>query len=321
LMHEAEGQVQASSIPAGLLDERERKDLERYLNVSRAEILFARGVVLVEGIAETYLVPAVAKAAGLDLNAHGIVVASVEGTAFTPYARLLGPGGLDRSFWILTDGDQTDRDDENYLNQREGGLTRALDVLEVLAPEEAPAVRTTLETMRRLPLPSDGSPRAGRARLVEAAAGRRVFVGEHTLEVDIAPLLGAEMQAAFDELVEGVQARKNFTEALECARGATTAEQRRAVISRVEKEEVSKGRYAQRLAAHVEAVDDLAARVRRLLGRAGDKPVSEADLLHLGGCGPLLALVDQLCRMCLDRPLAPASEKPGEQAVEQPESA
>ncbi|MFE4621797.1 ATP-dependent nuclease [Streptomyces mirabilis] len=308
MYEEGDGVVRAKAVPPALLEERERKDLERYLNVSRAEILFARGIVLVEGIAEAYLVPAVAKAAGLDLDAHGIVVASVEGTAFTPYARLLGPGGLGRLFWILTDGDQTDLDIDQFPHLREGGLTRAVDVLNVLDPGTGQECRTQLEAMRQLPLPTDGSARAGRAQLVEAAVGHRVFVGEHTLEVDVARLLHREMQGAFDELVGGTVARRNFAEALQDALAATTTDQREAVLNRIEKKEVSKGRYAQRLAAHIEQVDDLPARIRLLRGAGQDTPVTEDDLLKIGGCGPLLALINQLCLACLGRPLVPAPE-------------
>ncbi|MFE4492465.1 ATP-dependent endonuclease [Streptomyces niveus] len=319
LMYEEDGVVHARPVPSALLDERERKDLERYLNVSRAEILFAQGIVLVEGIADAYLVPALAKAAGLDLDAHGIVVASVEGTAFTPYAQLLGPAGLNRRFWILTDGDQTDLDIGQYAHLREGGLTRALEVLDALGAEEAPVLRTALEAMRKLTLPADGSPRDGRAALVREVAGRRVFVGDHTLEVDMAPLLETEMRAAFDELVEGPVARRNFGAVLKGALGATTSEQREAVISRIEKTEVSKGRYAQRLAAHVEAVVDLPERIRDLLGHAPGQPVTGEDLLGLRGCGPLLALVDELCHVCLGRPLALRHEPEAAGTAEQPD--
>lgn len=123
------------------------------------------------------------------------------------------------------------------------------------------------------------------------------------------------MQGAFDELVDGRIARRNFTEALEGARAATTQEQREAVLTRIEKKEVSKGRYAQRLAAHIEQADDLPTRIRPLLQAEGDAVVTQDDLLRMGGCGPLLALINQLCLACLDRPLVPA---PGPEPVAEP---
>ncbi|MFE7582183.1 ATP-dependent endonuclease [Streptomyces gardneri] len=310
LMHEeGDGVVRAKAVPPSLLEERERKDLERYLNVSRAEILFARGIVLVEGVAEAYVVPALAKAAGLDLDAYGIVVASIEGTAFSPYARLLGPEGLGRKFWILTDGDQTDLDIRKFPHLREGGLTRAVESLDALAPKTGQDCRGRLEEMRQLALPADGSARVGRAQLVEDVAGHGVFVGEHTLEVDIARLLHGEMQDAFDELVDGATSRRGFADALAGARAATTLEQRKAVLNRIDKKkEVSKGRYAQRLAAHIEQVDDLSARIRLLLQAGQDTAVTHDELMRMGGCGPLLALINQLCLACLGRTLVPAPE-------------
>src|SRR5260221_5371223 len=69
----------------------QRNDLQRYLDVTRAEILFARGVIFVEGVAEQFLVPAFAAAfmrkkdIGTSLDDLGITVCSVNGTDFVPY--------------------------------------------------------------------------------------------------------------------------------------------------------------------------------------------------------------------------------------------
>ncbi|WP_353962633.1 TOPRIM nucleotidyl transferase/hydrolase domain-containing protein [Streptomyces sp. NBC_01214] len=41
--------------------------------------------MLVEGLVELYILPALAEAAGFDLDAYGTVVASVHGTDFKPY--------------------------------------------------------------------------------------------------------------------------------------------------------------------------------------------------------------------------------------------
>ena len=87
------------------LDERDEADLQRYIDVSRGEIFFARGVVLVEGDAERFLVPAFAEALGIPLDMLGITVCSVSGTNFTPYVKLLGPEGLNIPHAILTDRD------------------------------------------------------------------------------------------------------------------------------------------------------------------------------------------------------------------------
>lgn len=58
------------------LSEEDIADLERYLDVNRGEILFARGVI-VEGDTERFLIPVLAKQQGFDLDELGISVYSV----------------------------------------------------------------------------------------------------------------------------------------------------------------------------------------------------------------------------------------------------
>lgn len=95
----------AVSTATAPLSERDEADLQRYIDVSRGEIFFARGVILVEGDAERFLVPAFADALDIPLDMLGITVCSVGGTNFTPYVKLLGPQGLNIPHVILTDRD------------------------------------------------------------------------------------------------------------------------------------------------------------------------------------------------------------------------
>lgn len=95
----------AVSTAAAPLSGQEEADLQRYIDVSRGEIFFARGVILVEGDAERFLVPAFAEELGIPLDVLGITVCSVAGTNFTPYVKLLGPAGLNIPHVILTDRD------------------------------------------------------------------------------------------------------------------------------------------------------------------------------------------------------------------------
>jgi putative ATP-dependent endonuclease of OLD family len=82
------------------------KDLQRYLDVTRAEILFARAVIFVEGDAEQFLLPELARQAGYDLDKYGISICSVGGTDFLPYVLLAGFDGLNIPYAVLTDGDK-----------------------------------------------------------------------------------------------------------------------------------------------------------------------------------------------------------------------
>ncbi|MDE4163963.1 AAA family ATPase [Phaeobacter gallaeciensis] len=106
LRHDAgEDATTAVSTAKAPLTERDEADLQRYIDVSRGEIFFARGVILVEGDAERFLIPAFAEALDIPLDILGITVCSVSGTNFTPYVKLLGPQGLNIPHVILTDRD------------------------------------------------------------------------------------------------------------------------------------------------------------------------------------------------------------------------
>ncbi|MCY6353635.1 ATP-dependent nuclease [Clostridium sp. ZS2-4] len=78
-------------------------DVERYVDVKRGEIYLGKGVILVEGIAEEYLVPRFAELIGKPLDEKGIVVCNVNSTNFKPYVKLLMK--LKIPFAVITDGD------------------------------------------------------------------------------------------------------------------------------------------------------------------------------------------------------------------------
>lgn len=82
-----------------------REKLERYLDVTRAELFFARRVIFVEGAAELMLVDALAKVMGFDLREYGISLISVEGLNFDSFLPLFGEKGLRIPVSIITDAD------------------------------------------------------------------------------------------------------------------------------------------------------------------------------------------------------------------------
>lgn len=98
----------------------ELDDLEKYLDATRAELLFARGVIFVEGDAEEALLPVFAMSLGYSLDDLGITVCNVAGTNFRPYVKLAT--ALNLVFSIVTDWDpQTD-------GSPELGRKRTLDI-------------------------------------------------------------------------------------------------------------------------------------------------------------------------------------------------
>jgi putative ATP-dependent endonuclease of OLD family len=118
-----DGTVGRSTASIGLSND-EVDDLARYLDVTRAELLFARGVLLVEGDAERFLVPVFAETLTTPLDHLGISVCSVAGTNFQPYAKLLA--GLGIPFAVITDWDPQG-DDKAPL-----GWNRSLGLVEIV---------------------------------------------------------------------------------------------------------------------------------------------------------------------------------------------
>ncbi|SEF24740.1 putative ATP-dependent endonuclease of the OLD family [Amycolatopsis pretoriensis] len=284
--------VAATTTRAGL-SRVQRADLERYLDVSRAELLFCSAAILVEGQSEAYLLPALASALGFDLDAHGVIVANIGGTDFASYRSLLGEKALAVPHVIVTDGDPL-RNGEYVL----AGLKRAarllppgdernelMDAIATLIEYADPDVDTTEEQQRLVP--------------------HGIFVGVRTLELDLVPLLAAQLSAAHAELVTSLVLRDRFDDAMAAiAADDFTADDCDEVLRRVE--HVSKGRYAQRLAAHVETAGaGIAQGVERDLaetsgdGEAGvalRAHLSTGELIALGTYGYLLAALDQISR-------------------------
>lgn len=101
-----DGASKAYSLAALPVTPDELDDIERYLTATRSELLFARGVIFVEGDAEEALLPGFAAALGYKLDELGITVCNVAGTNFIPYVKLAGSLGL--PFAVVTDWDPLD---------------------------------------------------------------------------------------------------------------------------------------------------------------------------------------------------------------------
>ncbi|MBQ0088227.1 MAG: AAA family ATPase [Prevotellaceae bacterium] len=70
------------------LDEEDCRYLDHFLDVTKSNLFFAKGVILVEGWAEEILLPKIAKKLGLDLTQHEVSVVNVGSTAYFRYANV-----------------------------------------------------------------------------------------------------------------------------------------------------------------------------------------------------------------------------------------
>ncbi|MFI6816101.1 ATP-dependent nuclease [Nonomuraea sp. NPDC050328] len=280
-------------------------DLERYLDVSRAEVLFASAVILTEGLAELYILPALAIAAGLDLDAYGAVVASVHGTDFKPYCALLGPNGLNTPHVVITDGDAAPARN----GQREAGLKRGAN----LHPDQT-RTKTLVTEIGKLPELGTATYRNDRAALAANLEGIGVYVGAQTLETDLCGLFGNEIITAFEELDGRKAAGSDVRNGVANEKSITIDYAvRKAMLERIS--DLGKGRFAQRLAAHIAQID-LPARLRAAAGITDDcVPLDDKALRRLGPASYLFLALNQVSSTVRGIMLFQSPEAPGQQAA------
>jgi putative ATP-dependent endonuclease of OLD family len=83
----------------------QKEKLQRYLNVTRAELFFARRLILVEGTAELFLVDALASNHDYDLRKHSVSIISTDGLNFDCFLPLFGENAMQIPVAVITDAD------------------------------------------------------------------------------------------------------------------------------------------------------------------------------------------------------------------------
>jgi putative ATP-dependent endonuclease of OLD family len=79
------------------LDPSDYRFLSKFLDATRANLFFAHGVLVVEGDAETLLLPVLARLLDMPLNKHGVSIVNVGTVGLFRYSRIfLGPDGKPR---------------------------------------------------------------------------------------------------------------------------------------------------------------------------------------------------------------------------------
>ncbi|ETT60804.1 AAA family ATPase [Paenibacillus sp. FSL H8-0457] len=103
-----------------LLDEDDYKFLERFLDATKSNMFFARGIIMVEGDSENLLIPALAEIIDRPLYDYGVSIVNVGNLAFKRYASILlraDSQALNFPVSIVTDVDLKPRSyfDKNYI--------------------------------------------------------------------------------------------------------------------------------------------------------------------------------------------------------------
>jgi putative ATP-dependent endonuclease of OLD family len=104
-IHESQGIVKAFFPREAIFEKTKKEKLQRYLDVTRAELFFARRIILVEGAAELFMITALAKKIEVDLRRQSVSVLSTEGLNFDAFFPLFGEDALNVRVAIVSDAD------------------------------------------------------------------------------------------------------------------------------------------------------------------------------------------------------------------------
>jgi putative ATP-dependent endonuclease of OLD family len=253
-----------------------KKDISRYLDANRGEVVFSKGVILVEGDAEEFLVSEFAaklKEAGklpCTLDGGGISICNVSGTDFDPYVQFFGPSGLNLPFVILTDGDK-------FVGLRDKAENLIKNASIPLEKQEEVEVALNNGDKEKLRLFLEGFNVAGyeglirgielvgfwdmlqKAELSQLYAQQKwdfvrlelyklgIFVNDWTLEAElIASGYKEEMATIYEQLGATQKKKSNFQKYIDNG-------EIEKVLARIEESGKGKGRFAQRLANLLDA--------------------------------------------------------------------
>lgn len=107
-LYQCEGAIGAFFPREATFLPKKKEKLQRYLDVTRADLFFARRLILVEGAAERFLVDAMAAKLKIKLREHSVTILSTEGLNFDCFAPLFGSAAIPIRVAILSDADATD---------------------------------------------------------------------------------------------------------------------------------------------------------------------------------------------------------------------
>ena len=218
-------------------------DVERYLDVKRGEIYLGKAVLLVEGIAEEYLIPKFANLLGKPLDEKGIIVCNINCTNFTPYVKLLR--SLDIPYAVITDGDYY------YENEKEERIYHQMDNDDSDVKSGWLGMEIIEKMINELGLNGDEEIPDDPGEKDQLFYSLGLFVGYYTFEVDMMECAATSknnrekalnvISDLFLELTTGGSQQKlNFKKELE-------AGEYWKCLNKIEGNGIGKGRFAQRL--------------------------------------------------------------------------
>ena len=89
LLFENKHRIGCLSLSESNLNDKDKYYLERYLDVTKSQMLFAKGIIFVEGICEALILPCLAKMIERPFDKYAVTVVNIDGVSFEPFSKLL----------------------------------------------------------------------------------------------------------------------------------------------------------------------------------------------------------------------------------------
>lgn len=118
ILQNQENKIHALSLTKSGLSDPNHKYLQKFLDVTKSQLFFSNGVILVEGISEALLMPVFSKIVGdeYDIDKAGIELVNLNGVAFSHFANLFNNDDENKNLKIrcslITDDDTADENEE-----------------------------------------------------------------------------------------------------------------------------------------------------------------------------------------------------------------
>jgi putative ATP-dependent endonuclease of OLD family len=122
LLYEVNHQKRSFPLVSAMLEDSDKEYLEKYLDVTKSQMFFAKGILFVEGICEALIVPELAKIIRRPLDKYAVEIVNLNSVAFKPFVNLFTSQSAIQCFEkisIITDDDRcTDKSDkDNYISK------------------------------------------------------------------------------------------------------------------------------------------------------------------------------------------------------------
>lgn len=114
VLQEQENEIKSLAMKNSDLGDSNKKYLKKFLDVTKCQLFFSNGVILVEGISEALLIPVFSQIIGSEysIEKKGIELVNLNGVAFEHFGKLFNSDDPDRRLncrcSILTDDDRTE---------------------------------------------------------------------------------------------------------------------------------------------------------------------------------------------------------------------